>query len=110
MNSFWITTPEKGLVDVVETLKEFPNFSNVDDAAREAAHFGDSVKIGCDGEYFWVDVMAKRDGKLYGRVNNDLEMTSSHGLRYDDTVVFEPRHIREIAAYLPQDTNKEKRA
>ncbi len=49
---------------------------------------GNFVKVNASGERFWVKVefTDSREGIIYGRVDNDLDLTHIHGLKYGDDI------------------------
>ena len=52
---------------------------------------GLGAKISIGGESFWVTVMrVETDGRVVGKVNNDLVCTEVHGLRLNDLVRYTP--------------------
>ncbi|EAO3414764.1 hypothetical protein E3L83_19515 [Salmonella enterica] len=57
---------------------------------------GSHVKICAGDERFWVLVTAVTREAITGTIDNDLVRTAIHGLRYNDTVSFERRHVYDI--------------
>lgn len=65
---------------------------------------GSIVKIGVEfkkfgnitGERFWVYVTEIGAGTFKGKVNNDLVYTPMHGLKLNDMVSFDAKHILDV--------------
>lgn len=65
---------------------------------------GNFVKIGAEfpnhgnvnGERFWVRVTAITGSTFTGKVNNDLVYTQQHGLKLNDEISFESKHILDV--------------
>lgn len=71
----------------------------LDDLA--ALKVGDYAKVGAKArsgitERFWCYVVEIDGEKVTGTVNNDLVLTSHHGLAEEDKLIFEKRHIYSI--------------
>jgi hypothetical protein len=57
-----------------------------------------SPEIDCmvEGERFWVEVIHGRAGRYVGRVDNKLRHAAQHGLKFNDSVRFDDRHVLAI--------------
>lgn len=94
------------LIDGLERNRRAPaTFQIPTDDMKASIQVGDHVKIGAmptipgpfEAEKFWVRVTAiPEPGRFEGVVRNDLTMTANHGLRCDDPVEFESRHILTV--------------
>lgn len=94
------------LIDGLERVKESPKtFEVPSDFLKASVAAGDYVKVGIEvsdpaapfaAERFWVIVKAITDDGFEGVVNNDLTMTDFHGVKCDDPIRFEARHILAI--------------
>lgn len=94
--------PKKPLYDGVALNAQHPDsFFIPSEARRNQLNLGASVKIGCSGERFWVEVkkvILSEDGLSYVvRVDNDLVM-DDHGLKFNDLIEIEPRHVLAVYA------------
>lgn len=95
-----ISIPKLGLIDGVERNREHPDtFKIPSEDERAQQPLDATVKIGFEGgegpgEKFWTTVVARLDGGDYLLcVDNDLVMTTRHGLRLRDIVRASPHHI-----------------
>ncbi|ENE5752153.1 hypothetical protein ACFLMW_003778 [Salmonella enterica] len=85
-------------VDAQAMARRYPStFSAPSEAELSMITPGTHVKI-CAGdcERFWVLVTAVTHAGITGTIDNDLVRTAIHGLRCDDVVTFEPRHVYDI--------------
>jgi len=57
---------------------------------------GQFIKVCTEGERFWVKLEAIEEDKLFGRVDNELVFTERHGLRYNDKVTVQKRHVYDV--------------
>lgn len=84
-------------VDAQEMHRKFPvTFKAPSPEELDELKAGDSVKISCDKERFWVTIKNIDGDKISGTVDNSLVNTHIHGLRYKDTVTFEKKNIYNI--------------
>lgn len=56
----------------------------------------DLVKIAVDSERFWVRIETVDGDKITGKVYSDLILTQYHGLKQNDDIEFEKKHIYAI--------------
>ncbi|QIF04149.1 hypothetical protein [Roseimicrobium sp. ORNL1] len=94
------------LKNAVEMSELSADFEALDHVSRYYLLFpGDYAKVcvefsdhkGYTGERFWVRVTSAEPGQYRGVVDNDLEHTEAHGLRYGDLIAFDYRHIFDLA-------------
>lgn len=84
-------------VDAQVMAKEHPDtFSAPDEIELSCITAGAFVKVCVDKERFWVFVTAVTPTVITGTIDNDLVYTRYHGLRYEDLITFEPRHVFNI--------------
>ena len=57
---------------------------------------GDLVRVCVDNERFWVRVEIIQDEKVTGIIYSDLLHTAYHGLKANDPIEFEKKHIFRI--------------
>lgn len=57
---------------------------------------GDLVRICVEPERFWVRVAAVEDTKVTGTIYTDMIHTDTHGLKANDQIEFEKKHIFRI--------------
>ena len=55
--------------------------------------YGLFCKVATGGEKFWVEVTSFENDVIKGNINNDLVMTSEHGLKDGDSIEFLPEHV-----------------
>jgi hypothetical protein len=87
------------LIDGVERNKQHPQtFEIPTDEQKDNVFADDFVKIGVEGERFWVRVTI-RDGAHYvGQIKSYL--VGKWGLKFDDEIAFEAKHILAVANKL----------
>lgn len=92
------TVSKAELVDAQQMATEYPDtFEAPTETMLAQIKVGDAVKICANNkERFWVEVTAIDGKTLTGRIDNDLVFTDTHGLKYNDTVTFERRHIYQL--------------
>lgn len=71
----------------------------------EALRAEDMAKVCTCNERFWCIVLERNGKDFRGKVDNDLQHTDEHGLRVNDIVHFEERHIYQ--ALLKQDDSSD---
>lgn len=97
-----------GIVDAQEMAKQHPDtFEVPSDQELKDLKPGDFVKICVGNERFWVEVTEAQAHSpvIDGRVDNNLERTSEHGLVYNDMIRFEKRHVYSVAPPAPEDVH-----
>lgn len=57
---------------------------------------GDIVKVCADGERFWTKIESVKGNDITATVDNDLALSSSHGLYCGDTISFTKDNIYSI--------------
>jgi hypothetical protein len=94
------------LVNAVEMSELSADFELLEHDLRYHLLFpGDYAKVcvafdehnGCTGERFWVRITSAKSGQYQGIVDNELDHTCAHGLRYGDLIAFDYRHIYNLA-------------
>lgn len=57
---------------------------------------GDLVRICVEPERFWVRVKTIEGDKVTGNIYSDMIHTATHGMKANDSIEFEKRHIYRI--------------
>lgn len=84
-------------IDAQQLHKDFPGtFKVPSNEALDKLKNGDLVKIAVDSERFWVQIETVESDKITGKVYSDLILTQYHGLKANDNIEFEKRHIYAI--------------
>lgn len=84
-------------IDAQELHKAFPETFKVPSKAdMDKLTNGDLVKIAVDSERFWVRVETVEGDKVTGSIYSDLVLTQYHGLKAQDHIEFEKKHIYSI--------------
>lgn len=76
--------------DFPETFK-VPSQASLDKLTKD-----DLVKIAVDSERFWVRIETIEGDKVTAKIYNDLILTQYHGLKQNDRIEFEKKHIYAI--------------
>lgn len=85
------------IIDAQQLHHEFPQTFEIPSRDKLAAlSKGDLVKICVDNERFYVRVESVEDEKVIGIIYSDLIQTQYHGLKANDPIEFEKRHIYKI--------------
>ena len=88
---------EINFIDAQQLHKDFPGtFKVPPPEALDKLTAGDLVKIAVDSERFWVRIEGVDGEKVAGHVYSDLILTDYHGLKAQDRIEFEKRHIYMI--------------
>lgn len=84
-------------MDAQQLHREFPETFKVpsQEAFNKLAK-GDLVKICAGGERFWVRVETIEGDKVTGHIYSDLGLTERHGMKAQDHIEFEKKHIYMI--------------
>jgi hypothetical protein len=83
--------------DAQEMKRIYPNtFEAPSEKQLSMVEIGDAVKVCAIRERFWVHVTAIDGNSLIGVIDNDLLFSEEHGLKYEDIVKFELRHIFSV--------------
>lgn len=84
-------------IDAQAMSKKYPaTFEAPSKEELYALEEGDIVKVCCADERFWT-IIEKVDGeKIHAIVDNELMYTEVHGLRLEDKIEFEKRHIYSV--------------
>lgn len=62
----------------------------------KALKVGNFVKICASGERFWVKLTEINEGKYTAIVVNELLYTDIHGIKINDKIEFETKHIYSV--------------
>lgn len=85
------------IVDAQQLHKDFPETFKV--PSQEALNIlaqGDLIKICVSDERFWVRIENIQGDKVTGHIYSDLVRTQYHGLKANDRIEFEKKHICSI--------------
>lgn len=84
-------------IDAQQMHKDFPGtFKVPSNEALDKLKNGDLVKIAVDSERFWILIGTIEGDKITGNVYSDLILTQYHGLKKNDAIEFEKKHIYAI--------------
>ena len=85
------------LENAQEIAKEHPETFNAPSRlALRRLVVGDSIKVCCAGERFWVTVTELKEGSVVGTIDNDLVFSHRHGLMYKDKLLVKHENIYSI--------------
>ncbi len=106
-----MVSPKNGftLIDSEQRQKDHPDtWSHLSISALKQIVPGFLVKIGVchpieDGERFWAIVQEKSDQGIRVKVDNDLFLSDKHGIRIDDELLVQEKHIFDIGGPVEQD-------
>lgn len=83
--------------DAQELAKQYPEtFFAPEQDELYKLKTGSTVKVCAADERFWCVVVEIQGEKVIAKVDNDLWNTDSHGIRCDDLIAFEKRHIYDV--------------
>ena len=84
-------------IDAQQMHKDFPGtFKVPSKEVLDKLKKGDLVKIAVDSERFWIRIEIVDGDKITGNIYNDLILTQYHGLKQNDPIEFEKKHIYSI--------------
>lgn len=85
------------LIDFQQLHSELPGtFPIPTEEALNNINAGDLVRICVDNERFWVRVLGVDGDKVNGFIYSDMLHTVYHGLKANDPIEFEKKHIFRI--------------
>lgn len=81
-------------MDAQQMHQDFPELLKVPSQDRlDKLAPGDLVKVCADEERFWIRVKTVEAEKVTGTIYSDLVLTGYHGLKANDEIEFEKKHI-----------------
>lgn len=81
-------------MDAQKMHEEFPELLKVPSQDKlDKLTEGDLVKICANEERFWVRVKSVEGDKVTGIIYSDMVLTGYHGLKANDEIQFEKKHI-----------------
>jgi hypothetical protein len=97
MKTKQIVTPLLPFEDAEEMQKQnLETFFRPSEQELQSLKAGMLAKLCTGGERFWVIVIEVEGDKIRGVVDNELVRTETHGLKLNDLIEFEFRHIYDI--------------
>lgn len=82
------------IIDAQELHREFPGtFKVPSQEALDKLAQGDLVKICVGDERFWIRIETVNGDNISGTIYSDLILTQYHGLKANDKIEFEKKHI-----------------
>ncbi len=84
-------------VDAQEMHKKNPKtFDAPSEDELNGIEVGDNVKVSCNNERFWIQVVSIDGDKIEGAVNNDLIQEANEELTYGTVVTVEKKNVYDI--------------
>lgn len=84
-------------IDAQQMHQDFPEtFKVPSPQVLDKLTKGDLVKICVSDERFWVRIETVEGDKVIGNIYSDLIRTKYHGLKANDHIEFEKKHIYSI--------------
>ena len=95
MDTKQIKVPKTPYINAQEMASHNPDTFAVPplEDLRVMLETGCFVKVSTGGERFWVELTSIDGDVLYGRLDNDLTRTGTHGLECDDLVGFRMENV-----------------
>ena len=77
--------------------KQYPTTFWIPSTAQlDALRVGDLAKVISQGERFWVYIHERKGNDFVGKIDNDLDGTDRHKLKYGDLIAFKRENICDI--------------